>query len=242
MLYQATKSLCLWAFKAPNEPPEPPAGSHASVQIYRASPRFLSYRLLGFWIAFAVVWIGLWVMLLAGLFEGEAAVIAVAIGLMLVVAIVQFVAYFVIRVEYDLRYYVVTDRSLRVRHGALIVKEQTISFANVQNIRVVQGPLQRLFRIWDLQVDTAGGGGAPAGQVGGHQVAMAGIENAHAVRDGMLKHLRLRSTDAGLGDDDDGRLAAGAGALASARGLALLEGLAASASGLRAAAEARARP
>ena len=50
MLYEACKGLVLAVMKTPGEPPEAPAGSHASVQVFRASPRYLSYRLLGFWI------------------------------------------------------------------------------------------------------------------------------------------------------------------------------------------------
>jgi len=99
----------------------------------------------------------------------------------------------------------VTDRSLRVREGAFIVKEMTLSYANIQNLRVVQGPLLRVFGIWHLQVDTAGGGAVQQGQPGAHahRVRMAGIENAHEVRDTIQGHLRRRGASAGLGDPDD---------------------------------------
>jgi uncharacterized membrane protein YdbT with pleckstrin-like domain len=104
-----------------------------------------------------------------------------------------------------MRYYIVTDRSLRVREGAFIVKEMTLTYANIQNLRVVQGPLLRLFGIWHLQVDTAGGGAVQKGEPGSnaHRVRMAGIENAHEVRDTIQRHLRQRGVSAGLGDPDD---------------------------------------
>ena len=38
-------------------------------------------------------------------------------------------AYFLIHLDYDLRYYVVTDRSARVREGAWTVHELTLSYA-----------------------------------------------------------------------------------------------------------------
>ena len=47
MLYAATKGLVLSIFRAPSEAPEPPSGAHAAVEVFRASPRFLTYRLLG---------------------------------------------------------------------------------------------------------------------------------------------------------------------------------------------------
>ena len=48
------------------------------------------------------------------------------------------------------------------------VLETTITFENIQNVTVQQGPLQRLFGIADVRVDTAGGGGGgPHSQHGG---------------------------------------------------------------------------
>ena len=108
-----------------------------------------------------------------------------------------------------------------------LVKEKTISFANVQNLRVTQGPVMRLFRIWHLKVDTAGGGASRDGEGERvpHRVQMAGIETAHEVRDQIRVHLRRHVASAGLGDlddrDDDAPvpLAAGAPFLEALRGL-----------------------
>ncbi len=52
----------------------------------------------------------------------------------------------------------ITMKKTRSLPSGQVVKEKTISFANVQNMRVVQGPLLRYFGIWHLKVDTAGGG------------------------------------------------------------------------------------
>jgi hypothetical protein len=128
----------------------------------------------------------------------------------------------------------------------------TITHANVQNLRVVQGPIERLFGIASLEIDTAGGGGSAAGgkssaMLGGHTIRMAGIENAREVRDRILTHLRLRGSGTGLGDlDDDAthRAAAvipsGALAVGSSAVLDALRDLRDAARGLRAAAERRA--
>ena len=79
--------------------------------------------------------------------------------------------------------------------GAFNVKEMTISFANVQNMRAVQGPLLRYFGIKHLEIDTAGGGGSSPearGKTNHHQVRMAGIDNADVVRADIQRHLRHR--------------------------------------------------
>jgi len=206
MVYEPTKSVALRLLRVPDAPPDAPSGSHASVQVFRASPRYLRYRLLR-------VGIGL---LPAIVFEGIAAVGALAAGgvaghllaafLGVLLVVTAAFAVFVARVEYDVRYYVVTDRSLRVRSGVWTVREMTITYANVQNLRVVQGPVQRLFGISDVAVDTAGGGGAVAQgsqHAIGHRVEIAGIENPAEIRDLILSHLRARATGAGLGDLDD---------------------------------------
>jgi membrane protein YdbS with pleckstrin-like domain len=205
-MYSLFKDLALGIMKAPTRPPEPPAGSHDQTQIYRASPSFLTYRMLGFWLIFGANWLIPWGLILVGLATRETPPFIIGLVLVPVLAILQLCFYFAIRIDYDMRYYIVTDRSLRVREGAFIVKEMTLTYANIQNLRVVQGPLLRLFGIWHLQVDTAGGGGShQQGQPGAnaHRVRMAGIENAHEVRDTIRSHLRRRGASAGLGDPDD---------------------------------------
>jgi len=205
-MYRLFKGLALRIMQTPTEPPEPPAGTHDSVKVFRASPKFLTYRLLAFWLVFGLLWIGWWILVGVAVVEGrqEPALAAGIVAPLLLIA--QASAYFVVRIDYDLRYYIVTDRALRVREGAVIVKEMTITHANVQNMRVVQGPLLRLFGIWHLKVDTAGGGGASAkGEAhdNSHSIQLAGIENAHEVRDLILSYLKLRGGGAGLGDLDD---------------------------------------
>jgi uncharacterized membrane protein YdbT with pleckstrin-like domain len=115
--------------------------------------------------------------------------------------------YAIRRLDYELRWYVVTDRSLRIRTGVWNVEELTMSFANLQQVVVTQGPLQRLLGLADVRVQSAGGGGG-----GEHTKHAAGdslhtgvfhsVNNATEIRDLILERLRLfRAT--GLGDPDE---------------------------------------
>jgi hypothetical protein len=112
-----------------------------------------------------------------------------------------------VRLDWELRWYIVTDRSLRIRAGLWSLQESTMSFANLQQVEVRQGPLQRLLAIADVRVQSAGGGGG--GAKGGHDHddslhtgIFHGVDNAQEVRDLILE--RLRSfREAGLGDPDD---------------------------------------
>jgi membrane protein YdbS with pleckstrin-like domain len=240
MLYALFRDSLLALLRAPSGPPPAPAGSHASVRIFRASPRYLSYRLLilrmltGLAILIAVAGLA------GSLIAGEPGVAVTVGATSLFVFPTLFLAGFLVRVDYDLRYYVASDRSLRVREGAWTVREMTITYANVQNLRVVQGPLMRAFGISDLRVDVAGGGrsGPEKTRSAGHHVNVAGVENAHELRDLVLAHQRAGSSGAGLGDPEDGaRTVPGSGGF-SARALQALEGVARAAEELTRAARA----
>jgi len=214
MIYEALRSFALTVLRAPKDPPEPPAGTHASIEVFRASPRFLTYRLLLFFIGLGIAGVLVVGFVISALASREPGLFAGALGIAAPCAALLLPVYFSVRIDYDLRYYVLTDRSLRVREGAWIVREMTITHANVQNLRVKQGPLQRLLRIADLQIDTAGGGGVNPGEQAkhsSHTVNVAGIENAREVRDKILGYLRGQNAGTGLGDPDDGRVAPGFG-------------------------------
>jgi hypothetical protein len=112
-----------------------------------------------------------------------------------------------------MRWYIVTDRSLRIRYGLLHVREMTMTFANIQQITVRQGPLQRLLGIADLKVRSAGGGDGgdlddePAHVEEGQGESMhigyfRGVDNAEEIRDLIGQRLR-QLRDTGLGDPDE---------------------------------------
>jgi hypothetical protein len=130
------------------------------------------------------------------------------------------VTYAMVRLDYELRWYIVTDRSLRIREGINRVREMTMTFANIQNVTIRQGPVQRLLGIADLRVRSAGGGsdeseGEPSSgadeKTSMHVGYFRGVDNAQEIREVVFDRLKsLRS--AGLGDPDD---SAGSETLAS---------------------------
>jgi uncharacterized membrane protein YdbT with pleckstrin-like domain len=219
-------------------PPRAPAGAPESVRVFRAAPGFYRYRLLRWGLAQAgAVWglfIGFTVLDLAPDFRyawilhyGE------LLGVAVFVLQMGF-SFLLVKIDFEYRWYGVTDRSLRIREGILEVREQTMSFANVQNLAVRQGPLQRLFGIADLEVRTAGGGkGAEPGSGGSgtnlHVGYLRGVDGVEDVRQAILERLR-RYRNAGLGDPED----AGAARVAPRASLAAARELLAAARALRA--------
>lgn len=116
------------------------------------------------------------------------------------------ITYLIARLDYELRWYMVTDRSLRIRHGVWKVAESTMSFANIQQVVVSQGPIQRLLSLADVKVQSAGGSGGDDHHKGGdddmHLGLFHSVTNAPEIRDLILERLR-RFRESGLGDPDE---------------------------------------
>ncbi|MSU34057.1 MAG: PH domain-containing protein [Pedosphaera sp.] len=119
------------------------------------------------------------------------------------------ITYAIRRLDYAQRWYVVTDRSLRLRTGIWSMREITMSFANLQQVVVTQGPLQRLLHLADVRVQSAGGGGSAHPGHGGataplHTGDFHAVDNAEEIRDLIVERLR-RFRETGLGDPDEKR-------------------------------------
>jgi uncharacterized membrane protein YdbT with pleckstrin-like domain len=209
------KLLFKW-LKIPAEP-EPPAGSHESVQVFRAAKNFY-YLLLAKWvikqvslligIIFSLYMLGQWskqlnenLVLVISVFEW----IGVA-GYLLQIPL----SLALVKLDYELRWYIVTDRSLRIRAGIWDIREMTMTCANIQQASVSQGPLQRMLGISDLLVRTAGGGSGGEAQ-NQHQKGAAelmhvayfhGVDNAEEIKE-LIQERMKQFNDAGLGDPED---------------------------------------
>ncbi len=194
-------------------PPEPasPDGSAGSVRVFRAGKNYYRWRVL--------MWAGTQAMVVMGLLItvggvqsatrrmpaiARTVVIAMeALGIATVVAGLPF-TFYLQRLNYRMRWYIVTDRSLRIRSGIWSVEELTMTFANIQDLAVSAGPLQGLLGLSDIEVRSAGGGGGGGkheGMRNKHAARFEGVEHAEALRDLIVERLRLYR-DAGLGDPD----------------------------------------
>jgi uncharacterized membrane protein YdbT with pleckstrin-like domain len=128
----------------------------------------------------------------------------------LVILVIGFAAlkagvlYVTTRLDYEMRWYILTERSVRLREGVWTIRELTLTFANVQNVHVLQGPVERVFGFSNIMLETAGGGSGQKEQrlVDPHRAVLRGIENPTEVRELILSLLRRYKT-AGLGDKED---------------------------------------
>lgn len=211
------RALVLAVMRVPHEP-EPPPGSPPKV--FRAARNYLTLRIVQ-WAFMQVILLGIPVVLTAAAAvitaKGAPRAAVIFVHLLEVVAWVIYLtqllfAWVVLRLNYELRWYMLSDRAIRVREGIATVREKTMTLANVQNIAIRQGPLQRLLGIADVEVKTAGGGASAGGPHGKgkpmsepmHVAFFRGVDNAEEIRDLVREGVR-RQKDGGLGDPDEAR-------------------------------------
>ena len=202
-----TKTLHL--MKVPAEP-QPPDGSAGSARVFHSGRNYYRWRLALWFSANA----GVLILLAAVLFVLAGPIktgppwsryiaetsMALLVTAFLVSALFTFLQQ---RLNYELRWYVVTDRCLRIRSGILNVHEITTTFANIQEVRLSSDPLQKLLGLADVDVHSAGGGSGK-GSSDSHVARFEGVDNAPEIRDFILARLR-QYRDSGLGEKDRSR-------------------------------------
>jgi len=216
-IYRGVWASVVAVFRVPADPPTLPAVGEA-VRSLRPAPGFLRYLKFFFWLLLIpgdVIPIVAWSVVFVA---APAIGLALAVPLLIVIVAPDVIAYVAIHLRYDTTWYVLTDRSLRIRRGILVIRETTISFENVQNVEVRQGPVQRFFAIADVVVQTAGGAAAStshgAAPHGTHVGILQGLDDAGAVRDLILDRVK-RSRSTGLGDEHPTSPASAHGTMAS---------------------------
>jgi membrane protein YdbS with pleckstrin-like domain len=214
--------------RVPKEP-RLPAGEPGSARVFRAGRRFWHLRLAGWGVQQAATLMGFVGLMMVLEFapatvsvynKGVRRPVSVSTPLAVVrsLEVVAWglwllqlpVTFMILRLDYELRWYIVTDRAVRLREGILSLTEMTFTLANVQDIRIQQGPLQRVLGLADLELRTAGGSDASPGHDGRgaglsqnlHVARFRGVENAEAVRD-LVNDRMKKARGAGLGDPDD---------------------------------------
>jgi uncharacterized membrane protein YdbT with pleckstrin-like domain len=212
-MFNALKVPLLRLLRVPSEP-TPPEGGRV-IRVFQAAPNYFRMKLIlwglsqlgplaGLVFGFLFIRIGVSEFPEPWLRSVLEAVEIVAWGLYLIQLPVSIA---LVRLDFEMRWYILTDRSLRIREGVLSVREKTLTFANIQQISIRQNPLHRLLGIADVHVSTAGGG-APGGSDGStvresmSEAFFRGVDNAEEIRTVIKERIRLHR-DTGLGNPDE---------------------------------------
>ena len=195
--------------------PEVPQGSTGSVRVFRAGDNYYAWLVFQWLVVSASVFLGLFAASIAPIQAARTApdwirvlVIGGLVAAWTAFGLALVVTFLARRINFRMRWYIVTDRSLRIRSGVFAVRELTMTYRNIQEIRVTAGPLQNALGLATVEVHAAGGGGDGKHGGGGHVGKMEGLSNATEIRDLMVDRLR-RYRDSGLGDTPRVAVAAG---------------------------------
>jgi len=205
-VYRGIWAILARFFKVPERPPSLLAVGGEQIDSFRPSPGFLGYLRFQFWLFASFIGAGLLVLSAVMLVNNPLVAVLLAPVLFIAVVMALVFAYVALSLRYDTTWYVMSDRSIRIRRGIWTMRETTITFENVQNVEFKQGPLQRHFGIADLIVQTAGGGGGSPAE-GKHAPPpmglIEGLDGAERIRDAIMTRVR-QSRRSGLGDERPG--------------------------------------
>lgn len=201
-VYRGVWAVLTDLFFVPRLPPTLPSMSCDVPMVFRPCDGWLTYRKIVFWFLCFLIDAVLFVPWAVLFFEHRTVALWLALPWFLVLVVPDVLAYIAVHLRYDTTWYILSDRSMRLRHGVWSIHESTITFDNIQNVKITQGPIQRWLGFSNLEVHTAGGGG-PHGQAGGSHVGMLeGIEDPTRLRELIMDKVRA-SRSAGLGDERD---------------------------------------
>jgi membrane protein YdbS with pleckstrin-like domain len=201
-IYRGVWRILVDWFAAPAEPPELPARPGEVIERFHPAPGFLRYLKFKFWVSLTLIDAIFLFGWLVSFYKSFWLGVALAPLFFAVAILPDIVAYVGIHLQYDTTWYLLSERSLRIRRGIWTIREATITFENVQDVNIQQGPLQRYFGIANVAVETAGGGGQAHGKgiSTSHTGLLEGVAEAERIRDLIMARVK-RSRSTGLGDE-----------------------------------------
>ncbi len=112
---------------------------------------------------------------------------ALAIGLFLIVLIllVAFILVWV-RLYYKSIVYHLNDTEMTWKRGVWFRKTGIVPYNRITNVDISQGPIMRIFKISNLQIQTAGNSGGKAGS----EISIIGVEDAEPLRAFIMDFVR----------------------------------------------------
>ncbi len=201
-IYQGIWLFLVQCFRVPEGVPKLPDAMMGNLQVFHPSRRYLAYLKAYFWVGLLVIDVAILIGWIAIYCLNPTLGWFLAIPALLIAVVPDIVAYIAIHLRYDTIWYAVSSRGLYVRRGIIVISEHTITLENIQNVTVQRGPIEQLFGIATVVVETAGAssGDGESSIMVGNQTVMVGLDNADELRELLMSRVRA-STSAGLGDD-----------------------------------------
>ncbi|KAF0126725.1 MAG: membrane-flanked domain protein [Elusimicrobia bacterium] len=89
--------------------------------------------------------------------------------------------------------YSIDDDAIRCNSGVFWKRRVTVPYSKVTNVDITQGPVQRMYGVGSVHVQTAGAGGAQGGMA---ELAFMGVRNLEGVREAIMTRVKTRAGSA----------------------------------------------
>jgi hypothetical protein len=105
--------------------------------------------------------------------EGLPLLVDLVFWIVLFGGIVPFICLVFLNALYNTKYvhnfsYKITEDTIIINHGVFTKTRATIPFSRIQNINIVNGVFDRMFKTFTVKIETAGSSGAAQAAQGGH--------------------------------------------------------------------------
>ncbi len=114
--------------------------------------------------------------------------VKVVFGIFLIIFLLIMVLWaFWIPAFYKTLEYYIDSEAVKMNSGVFWKRLITVPYGKITNVDVTQGPLQRMYRIGTIHVQTAGAGGAQGAQA---ELRLNGIRNINGLKDIIMEGVR----------------------------------------------------
>lgn len=111
-------------------------------------------------------------------------ILSLLIGLFLLIA---FLLAIWIPAFYRSLEYSIDEDAVRCNSGVFWKRRVTVPYSKITNVDVMQGPVQRMYGVGSVHVQTAGAGGTQGGMA---ELAFLGVRNLEGVREAIMNRVK----------------------------------------------------
>jgi len=103
-----------------------------------------------------------------------------------VLCIIMVLVLIWIKAFYNSLEYIIANDSIKMKKGVFWREQVTVPYLKITNIDVTQGPVQRLFNIGTIRVQTAGAGGAQGAHA---ELKLLGVRDLDRLKDAIMERV-----------------------------------------------------
>jgi putative transcriptional regulator len=141
--------------------------------------------------------------------EGLFSLLGVIYWIVFISCVIPTIGVIILVAIYETKYvnnflYVITEDNIVIHHGVFTKVRATIPFSRIQNINIVNGVFDRMFKTFTVKIETAGGAGAAQAAQTGHfrpEGYIPGLRDPHDIENTIKKMMtKYSQVPSGLED------------------------------------------